>query len=144
MFRYCLVVTLCLGWFASVGWAEDKRANLEGKWERQQKGEDGEPLRIVKEHEAGRTTLTVYDEAGKVAHQHKSKYKLKETAQVRIFTYSDIVVTSGPNKGKTTAGPFSYVYRIAGDSFYEVREILLHDKGPPNIIVWKRVKRKNK
>jgi hypothetical protein len=126
----------------ALGRAQDKVASVEGKWERRYKDEAGNSFHVVKQHQDGQTTLTTYNEKGEVVSQHKSQYKLRKTDEVRVFTYSNIEVTEGPAKGQKSAGPFSYVYRIQDDSFYEVWGVLQGDSSTPTIIVWTRVKEK--
>ena len=115
-------------------------ADVEGRWERQAKDEKGKPNRIVKQHRAGETTLSVYDEEGKLVHQHQSKYKLSESGEVQIFTYFGMKATAGPAKGQERTGARAYVYRIHGDSFFEFRGALRDDTAPPGTTVWQRVK----
>lgn len=138
MLRHALTATLCWGLLAGIGQADEKPVGIEGKWERRGKDASGKPFLIVKNHAAGATTLTAYDGEGKVVHQHKSEYRLKETGDIRVSTYFNMEVTAGPNKGTKAAGPFSYAYRIEGDTFYEFTGVLVSDKGPPAIVVWKR------
>lgn len=114
-------------------------ADVEGSWERQVKNQKGKLNRIVKQHEAGNTTLSVYDEAGKVLHQHQSQYKLSESGGVKIFTYFGMEATAGPAKGQKREDANAYVYRIHGNSFYEFRGALSGDTSPPGMIVWQRV-----
>lgn len=140
MFRTSFMAILCLGLLGGIGRGQDEGASVEGKWERRQKDGSGSALRIVKEHKDRQTILTQYNENGDVVHQHKSQFELRKTDEVRIFTYSNIDVTHGPNKGQKYAGPFSYAYRIEGDSFYEFLGVLLGDPRPPAVVTWTRVK----
>lgn len=119
--------------------ADSKPESVEGTWERQAKGENDKPIRIVKLHKSGKTTLTVYDDSENVIHQHKSKYRLNESAEVRIFTYFEMEATAGPAKGRKQPGRTSYAFRIDGDSFYEFRGVLVNDPVEPAIVVWQRV-----
>ena len=119
----------------------ERMPGIVGKWERHAKNEAGQPHRIVKEHKAGKTTLTVYDEAGTIVYQHQSKYKLSRSGEIRIFTFFDMEATAGPDKGKKRSDTESYAYRINGDLFYEFRGVVLSDTTPPKIVVWKRVKK---
>ena len=143
MLRHVLTVLfLCFGVLAGTGRAQDKPASIEGKWETNGKDADGKLVRIVKEHKGGQTTRTVYDDKGEIVLQHKSQYELRKTDKVQVFTYFNLEVTAGPGKGQRFAGPGAYLYRIEGDSFYEVQGALLEDKGSPRIVVWKRVQEK--
>jgi hypothetical protein len=140
MFPKVFVAFLCLVMPAGIGWAQDKVSSVEGKWERHQKDDGGKSFRIVKVHTAGRTILTTYDEKGEVVSQHTSEYKLRKTDEVLVFTYSNIELTAGPNKGQKAAGPFSFAYRVQNDSFYEFSGALLGDSATPMLFVWTRVK----
>jgi YD repeat-containing protein len=137
-----IIAVLCLGMVAAIEPVQEKVGSVEGKWERRQKDEGGESLRIVKEHKDGRTTVTAYDATGNVVSQHTSQYKLRKTNDVHVFSYSNIEVTEGPAKGQKAAGPFSYAYRISDDFFYEFRGVLLGDSATPALFVWARVKDK--
>ena len=142
MLHKVFIAILCLGMLAGIGQTQDKVGSVEGKWETRQKDEGGKSVRSVKEHKDGQTTLTRYDEKGEVVSQHQSQYKLRKTDEVRIFTYSNVEVTKGPNKGQKAAGPFSYAFRIQDDSFYEFHGVLLGDSGAPRLVIWTRVKEK--
>jgi len=121
--------------------AEDiKPKSVEGTWERQAKGENDKPVRIVKLHKSGKTTLTVYDDSNKVIHQHNSKYRLKESAEVNVFVYFDMEATAGQAKGRKRPGRTSYAYRIDGNTFYEFRGVLVNDPAEPAIVVWQRAR----
>jgi YD repeat-containing protein len=142
MLRHGCLASLCLATLVASGWAEEDR-DVIGKWERSQNGEGGKVFRLVKEHQDGQTTVTTYDAAGAVLAQHRSQYKVRKTEDVRVFEYSNVEVTHGPNEGQTAAGPFSYAYRIEADSFYEFGGVLLADSTPPMLLVWTRVKDKS-
>jgi hypothetical protein len=119
--------------------AEDNAADVQGKWERND-ANGGRPVRLVKEHKGNRTTLTVFDENGAVLVAHKSEFEVRVMGEVKLFVYSNMEITAGPNKGQKAAGPFAYIYRVGDGSFYEVTGLLKNETAPPEIRVWTRVK----
>ena len=143
MLRNGFVSILCLGMLASTGRAQDGLACVQGKWERREKDESGNSLRIVKEHKGDQSTVTAYGEKGEVVYQHKLQFNLRKTDEVSVFTYANLEVTDGPNKGQKAAGPFSYAYRTEGDTFYEVLGILAGDSRVPTVVTWTRVKQQH-
>jgi hypothetical protein len=109
-----------------------------GAWERTVTTPDA-TYHFVKSHLDGKTTLQVTDSDGAVVESKTSEYRLSETHEVRIFTYFNNVITGGPNAGARVPGEFSYIYRIDGDRFYEIRGLLKDDDGPVEVLVWDRV-----
>jgi hypothetical protein len=119
---------------------EDDLVRVQGKWERTMKDEDGRMLRIVKEHKGNQTTVTAFDESGQVVRAHTSLFRLQRREGVRIFTFSNMKVTEGPNKGAESREERSYIYKVEADTFAEVQGFLIGDPSPTNLILWKRPK----
>jgi hypothetical protein len=119
--------------------AADELAKVQGKWSRTVKSDDG-IYTMVKEHRGNATTVTVFDAQGNVVAGKKSEFRLEQAGKVRIFTFFDNVITIGPQQGQIDKGPHSYVYKIAGDSFYEVHGVLVGDDSEPLAFSWTRVK----
>ena len=128
-----------LALMAVAGRAEDVAADVQGKWERSQET-DGVTHRHVKEHKDGKTTYAIIDEKGEVVEGRNSQYEVKMMGLVKLFVFSNIEMTAGPNVGQKMAGPFAYVYRVEGDTFYEVQGVLAQATGEVELLVWKRVK----
>lgn len=49
------------------------------------------------------------------------------TGRLRIFTFFNNVITAGPQKGQIDKAPTSFVYRVTGDTFFEVNGLLIGD-----------------
>src|SRR4051794_39469638 len=88
--------------------AENDAADVQGKWERNDTA-GGQPVRIVKEHMGNRTTVTVFDAKGKVVAERKSEFEVRVMGAVKLFVYSNMEITAGPNKGQKASGPFTYI-----------------------------------
>lgn len=111
---------------------------IEGKWTRVVETANG-PVRYEKEHRDGATTLEVFDAAGILLAAKTSNYELAETGKVRLFTFFNNVVTAGPGAGQVAPDESSYVYRVEGDRFIEVRGLLKDQVEPFDVLVWERV-----
>jgi hypothetical protein len=118
---------------------EAELAKVQGKWVRSVKTANG-PVQIIKEHKGQKTTLQFMDANGNVVASKISEFRLEKTGRVRVFTFFNNVVTSGPQKGQVDKEKKSYIYRIEGDSFIEANGLLLDDEGPALVYQWKRVK----
>ena len=134
-----LALALVLPIAECAGDAKPVPDDVTGTWERKVNTPQGE-YRIVKTHAEGKTTLRTFDAAGNIVEAKSSEYRLKDTEQVRIFTYFNNEFTAGPGAGVKVPGEFSYLYRIEGDRFYEIRGVLKGDADPFQVIVWERVK----
>lgn len=121
--------------------SEEEYAKVEGTWELAQDTEEGKKWRRVKTHQAGRTTVTVYDADGNVFSQHKSEFKLKKSGMARIFVFSKVVPAMGPSKGHEFPGPFFYAYSVRNNTFIEVYGLLVGDDRSPRVLIWNRVKK---
>ena len=87
----------------------------------------------------GQGRLTTFDPQGNVVFQHQSNYQVGTSGQVKILTYSNVLVTAGVETGHLRPGPFSYAYRVDGDKFYEVRGLLADTPESFDVIVWERM-----
>ena len=55
---------------------------------------------------------------------HTVKVALYRLGPIRIFSYSDMVFTEGPNKGQRSETVGAYIYKVVGDTFIEIWGIL--------------------
>lgn len=115
---------------------------IQGAWEQVGKTRDGRQIRILKEIDRTRETVTVIDKDGNLLHSHAVDFEIKKLGKVRVFTYRNYTVIAGPHTGQTRPGG-SYIYRVVGDTFREVTGFLEGDTGKPSIVIWKRVKPSN-
>ncbi|WP_339734503.1 hypothetical protein [uncultured Gimesia sp.] len=113
---------------------------LEGKWVRNDKARNGAPLRVEQEFSGKVTKLHLYDSNGTLIHAHQAKYRLQRMSDANLFTYYDLEVLTGPNKGKIQKAPRSFIYRVKGNQFIQVEGILNDDKTPLLMTVWWKVK----
>ncbi|MCL4204771.1 MAG: hypothetical protein KJ000_20020 [Pirellulaceae bacterium] len=118
--------------------ANDELAKVQGKWVRTVKTDRG-TFKVVKEHKGNDTTVTFFDSDGNVMAEKTSQFRLEQTGKVRIFTFFNNVITAGPQKGQIDKAPTSFVYRVTGDTFFEVNGLLIGDDTEPLAFSWKRV-----
>jgi hypothetical protein len=118
----------------------DELESLAGRFERTVANEAGTMFRIVKDVAGDQSTVTTYDDVGRVVMAHTSTIKVEKRGDVRVLTFFDLKVTAGPGKGSEQKGPQSYVYRLHNDIFAEAWGLLEGDTSPPRIIYWKRQK----
>lgn len=118
---------------------EDYRI-LEGKWTRNDKNGKGAPLRIEQELSENVSKFRVYDASGRVIHAHQAQFRLQRMSDANLFTYFDLEVLVGPNKGKVQKAPRSFIYRVKDNQFIQVEGILKDDKTPLRMTVWWKVK----
>ncbi len=119
--------------------SEEEYAQVEGTWELAQDADEARRRRRVKTHQAGKTTVTVYDADGNIVGQHNSEYKLKKSGMARIFVFFKIVPATGPSKGHEFPGPFYYAYNVQDNRFIEVYGLLVGDDRSPRLLLWNRV-----
>ncbi|MEM8672127.1 MAG: hypothetical protein AAGG48_31715 [Planctomycetota bacterium] len=112
-------------------------AAVQGKWIRSVET-DGGTFKILKEHFGNKTKLTVYGPKGKVFEEKTSEFRLEIRNNVRVFKFFNNRFTAGPNKGRMVKAPASYIYRVAGDTFFEIRGMLIGDDSAPSVTTWKR------
>lgn len=118
---------------------EDYQA-VEGKWTRNDKDGNGAPLRIEQELSEKVSKFRVYDASGRVIHAHQAKFRLQRMSDANLFTYYDLEVLAGPNKGKLQKAPRSFIYRVKENQFIQVEGVLKDDKTPLMMTVWWKVK----
>lgn len=122
--------------------AKEDLAALRGKWEMTLRTRDG-VIRSVQTIAGTTSMVDRYDAAGKLIQSHTAQFKLRVTDQIKVFTYFDLEVTAGPNKGLIFKGPLSFIYVLNRDSWVEARGILVdQEDGEPRLMVWKRVAEK--
>ena len=150
---FCGVVFVStFGTHVPVGAAEGRAADkpqsqdlqrVQGKWElvvAQDLKESG-VRRAVKEIKGSRETVTFYGDEGKVLRAHTVDVKLTRHGDLHVFTYSNMEVIDGAEKGAKEAGPYSYVYRADDEAFYEVVGLFPGEEKQPVIVrQWKHVK----
>ncbi|MCA9016452.1 MAG: hypothetical protein KDA77_14055 [Planctomycetaceae bacterium] len=113
---------------------------VEGKWVRNDQDGKGAPLRIEQELSDKVSKFRVYDSNGTLVHAHQAKFLLKRMSDANLFTYYDLEVLVGPNKGKLQKAPRSFVYRVKDNQFIQVEGILKDDQTPLLMTVWWKVK----
>jgi len=111
---------------------------VDGKWSRTVETNNG-PLKFLKEHRDGATTLEIFDANGKLLAAKSSNYRLTETDHVQIFTFLNNTVTAGPGTGQKSRGESSYMYRIDGDRFIEVHGLFKGTDDEFDVLIWERV-----
>jgi len=118
--------------------AEMKR--LEGRFERSFANGAGTVFRVVKDVANGQSNVVTYDDAGNVVESHQSQFKVEKRGPVRVFSFFNVLVTAGPNKGHTQVDTNSFIYRIEGDTIIEAWGLLENDPNAPRMFSWRRVK----
>jgi hypothetical protein len=111
---------------------------VQGLWTRTQKTSFFSSQRITKEIKGDVETLTTYDSDGNVLSAHTVKIKLALAGPIRVFAFSDLKYTEGPNKGEKANGTQAYIYKVAGNTFIEVWGILGDADSPIRALRWKR------
>jgi hypothetical protein len=119
---------------------DEEMKRLEGRFERSVTNEAGTVFRVVKDVAAGESTVTTYDDVGRVVSAHTSKFKVEKRGDVQVFTFFDLKVTAGPEKGREIPAPSSYIYRYDGAIFTEAWGLLAGDETPPRMMQWRKVK----
>ena len=115
-------------------------ALMQGQWEMTVNTANG-PVRTVKEIEGNKTYLRRYDANDALLWGHRSEFKVSIAGGVKIFTFSNVEVTDGPQKGAVSNRSHSYIYRIEDDVFVEAVGLLADPPQPaPEIRIWRRVK----
>ena len=125
--------------------ADQDHKSLQGRWERPMAGDvDGTQgaSRVVKEVRGDHETVTYYDDAGKPVHATTADFKLQRAGRVKLYTFTNLKVTLGRDRGGPPRRPLTYIYRLDGDVYYEGHG-LLADAPPdstPGVVRWERVK----
>jgi hypothetical protein len=126
---------------------EDKKdlAALQGKWQDEGKDQTGAEFRVVKTVEGNRETLQTFRD-GELIHAHIVDFKLRRTDEVRIFTYSNMIITAGPNKGEKKPDEGSYIYQVRGDQWITIEGMMNADDDRllPAVTAYTRVKPREK
>jgi hypothetical protein len=97
-------------------------------------------MRPPPQYKGNTTTLAFFDSEGYVVASKKSGFRLEDTGKVKIFTFFNNVITTGPQKGQTDKAPKFYVYKVIGDTFVEVNGLLHSNDEEPVAFTWERVK----
>ena len=119
--------------------ADDPVAKLQGKWVEMIRDPQGKTYRVVKLIEGKKETVSRYD-GETLIHQHTVDFEVKKTGDVTIFTFRNLVVTAGPNKGTVQKDAVSYLYQINGDQLFYAFGLMNDDKQPPSVGMCQRVK----
>lgn len=119
--------------------AQDEYARVQGTWMRILQTENG-PIKAIKQHKGKTTTLTFYDANGNVLAAKTSEFRLNTSGKVRIFRFFNNVATAGPQLGQSDNASKSYIYRVTGDTFFEINGLLIGDEAEPVIFTWQRVR----
>ena len=126
----------------AVGAADDDAAaelkKVEGRFERFFQNGAGVRFRSVQEVGQGQSVVTTYDDVGNVVEAHTAEFKLEKRGPVRVFSFFNLTVVAGPNKGHTQPGTSSYIYRVNETNFAEVWGMLEGDERPPQMMIWRR------
>ncbi len=120
---------------------------LQGKWERVMTTETsalGKAKRAVKEFKGDQETVTWYDEKGGVIRSHRVTFKLSETGNVRVYTFSDMQLldAEGKEKGPKDKASYSTIYRLDGDKLVDAGGFIQGDAfrhSAPYFAEWKQV-----
>jgi hypothetical protein len=83
-------------------------------------------------------TVTFYDSKGEVLRRHRVAIKLARIGKLKTFSFSDMEILHGPDKGKRVNVRGSYIYSLQNDSFYEANNLLEGDAAEPSLTIWKR------
>jgi hypothetical protein len=118
---------------------DDPLAQLQGTWEQTMKDPQGKTYKFVKMIN-GKTEICSTYEGETLVHQHTVDFDVKKTEHVTIFTFRNLVVTAGPNKGDVQKDPVSYLYQIKGDQLFYAYGLLNDDKRSPSVGICQRVK----
>ncbi len=138
-------ISVAVCWFACcafVARAQDSQrfddATIVGRWTTKANSKNG-PIKLVKEHGNGITTLTAYDATGRVLYGKSSEYHTEKQGNVKVFVFTKSRYTAGPDAGKTDNRTQAYIYRVDQKRFFEVRGMMTDSDESPAIIVWDRL-----
>jgi hypothetical protein len=122
--------------------AKDLQA-LQGKWERVLTTDDsilGKAKRAVKEIKDNEETVTWYGDKDQIIRSHRVTFKLSQSGNVRVFTYSDMEILEGLGKGTKSKVSGSYIYRLASNEFCEASGFLQNAGAYFEFDKWKKIK----
>ena len=114
---------------------------VQGMWEREEPADSPASYRrATKDVKGNKETVSYYDGKGQLVRRHKVDFTLSRMGDVKVFTYTQMEVTDGPQKGAKMPGPVSYVYWANDKFFREAWGFLPGQEAPPALLyVWKRV-----
>ena len=120
--------------------ADDDLKIVQGRWEREESSDSKASYRrATKDIRGNKETITYYDAGGGVVRRHNVEFSLSRMGDVKVFTYRQMEITDGPEKGTKNPGPASYVYWANDKFFREVWGFLPGQDAPPVVLyVWKR------
>jgi len=125
--------------------AKGELAALEGMWVRRQTDAKGNVLRVEKQIDGSRETVTVYrTNQGKrtVVSQWQADISVKKTAHVRILTFKNVTYTAGKLKGSRITAGRSYLYQVRNNALVATYGMLNSDRGTRlRIEVYKRMRK---
>lgn len=134
---FVLLASLLLGNVVAQDATKIDDQTIEGKWVAKESSRNG-PIKLVKEHSGGRTTVTAFDSANRVLYSKTSEYHTERQGNVKVMVFKNSKFTAGPDAGKTDNRTKSYVYRVDANRFYEVRGIVIGVHEPVGLVVWDR------
>ena len=124
--------------------AGDDLAQLQGKWERGKYpgGPAPDAVRVVKEINGNRETVTYYDPSGNVLAATTAEFKVQAYGPVRVYTFDALRFTDGPRTGQSERQAVSYIYRVDGDALHEAHGLLANSPAgsAPAVVTWTRSK----
>ena len=123
---------------------EDALAKVQGKWQRDEPSDSPADYRRAQKHIQGnRETVSYLNASGQIVRQHRVNFRLEKMGDVNIFTYTDMEIIAGPQKGTKMPGPVSYIYAVGGTEdryFREVSGFLPgQENRPAAMYTWKKV-----
>jgi uncharacterized protein (TIGR03067 family) len=120
----------------------DDLKTVQGLWERDEPSDTQASYRRATKHIQGnKETVSYYDANGGLVRRHKVDFALSRMGDVKVFTYTQMEVTDGPQKGAKMPGPVSYVYWANDKYFREAWGFLPGQESPPAVLyVWKRAR----
>jgi hypothetical protein len=140
-----LASVLLLVVVAAAPGAEDESkavlAQAQGTWFGTQKMDDNKTYRMEKTIEGNKETVCLYD-GDKLAYKWTVDFEIKKTDTVTVFTFRNLKVTDGPQKGTTFEGPVSYLFQIRDDKWIQVLGVMNGDKGGAELNTLERKKAK--
>jgi hypothetical protein len=123
----------------------DDMAKVQGKWERSgssiSRSDPKGTHHVGKEIRGSEETITYYAQDDLVLGAHRVEFKLEKNGPVGLFTYFNLEITAGQNKGSKEPRPNSYIYRVDNNTFAEVWGFLPgQEQRTPELMVWTRVR----
>jgi uncharacterized protein (TIGR03067 family) len=113
---------------------------VQGLWEREEPADSKASYRrATKDVRGNEETVTYYDARGDIVRRHKVDFDVSRMGEVKIFTYTRMEVTEGPQKGSKMPGPVSYIYWANDKYFREAWGFLPGQETPPALLyVWRK------